>query len=161
MSLLQSALTVLNRTVSASSDGIPQTVGDGSVAKRRRDEEKQDRAYDRAFKSNVASAMTGLSYSALMEQANNKHTQFMNYTELSCNEKFNHTMQAKFGRMAEAALETANDMERQAHLIKSQQVDMSSLSDSAFETPNRSGARTPATNSTLQSNSTLDNSDSE
>jgi hypothetical protein len=70
-------------------------------------------AYDRAFKSNVATAMTSLSYSALMEQTNNKYNQFMNYMELSCNENFNDNMQAKFGCMADAALEAANKMERQ------------------------------------------------
>ncbi len=97
------------------------------MAKRRCNKEKQDRAYDKAFKLNVATAMTALSYSALMEQANNKHNQFMNYMDLSCNEKYKDTMQAKFGRMAESALETANEMERQAQQIKIQQVDMSSL----------------------------------
>jgi hypothetical protein len=164
MSLLQSALTVLRGELSVSSDGISETVGDGSTAKRRRDEEKQDRAYDRAFKSNVATAMTGLSYSALMEQANNKHNQFMNYMELSCNEKFNDSMKAKFGTMADAALEAANEMERQAKHIKSQQVDLALLPDSAFETPNRSRPTTPAptsstnstTNSTIESARLLD-----
>jgi len=75
MSLLQSALIVLQHDVSASSDGIPETVAAaGSMAKRRHDEEKQDHVYDRVFKSNVATAMSGLSWSSLMEQANNKHT---------------------------------------------------------------------------------------
>ena len=100
------------------------------MAKRRCNKEKQDRAYDKAFKLNVATAMTALSYSALMEQANNKHNQFMNYMELSCNENFNDTM-------ADAALEAANKMERQAKQIKSQQLDLALLHDSAFKTPNR------------------------
>jgi tryptophan synthase alpha subunit len=72
--------------------------------------------------------MTGLSYSALIKQANNKPNQFMNYMELSCNEKFN----------------DANKMERQAKQIKSQQVDLVLLPDSAFETPNRLCLMTPA-----------------
>jgi hypothetical protein len=100
------------------------------MTKRHCDEEKPDHAYDRAFKFNVATAMTSLSYSTLMEQANNKHNQFMNYIELSCNEKFNDGMKAKFGTMVDAALEAANEMERQAKHIKSQPVDLASLPDS-------------------------------
>jgi hypothetical protein len=135
----------------ASSDRIPKTSGDGLTVKRHCNKEKQDCAYNRAFKSNVATAMTGLSYSTLMEQANNKHTQFMNYMELSCNEKFKDDMKAKFGTMTDAALEADNEMERQVKKIKSQQVDLMLLPDSALETPNRPHPTTPAlsTNITL------------
>jgi hypothetical protein len=110
--------------------------------------------------SRERAAMAGLSYSALMEQANNKHNQFMTYMELSCNENFNDNMKAKSGTMADAALEAANKMERQAKHIKSQQVDLALLPDSAFETPNRSHLMTPApmasTNSTIESTRLLD-----
>jgi hypothetical protein len=122
------------------------------MAERHHDEEKQDHAsYDRAFKSNVATAMTGILDSPLMEQANNKHNQFMIYMELTCNEKFNDDMKAKFGTMVDAALEAANEMERQAKQIKSQQVDLTSLPDSAFETPNRLCLTTPAPTTTTNS----------
>jgi hypothetical protein len=69
----------------------------------------------------------------------------MNYMELSCNEKYYDNMKAKFGRMADDALEAANDMERQAKQIKSQKVDLSLLPEYSFETPNRSRLMTPAT----------------
>jgi hypothetical protein len=66
--------------------------------------------------------------------------------------------------MADTALEAANEMERQAKHIKSQQVDLVSLPDSTFETPNRSRPMTPAltastnstTNSTIESARLLD-----
>jgi hypothetical protein len=94
-----------------------------------------------------------------MEQANNKHTQFMNYMELSCNDKYDDSLKAKFGRMADAALESANKMESQAkQQVKGLQVDLSSLSDSPFETPNQSRPpTTPTTTTTAHSpTSTVD-----
>jgi hypothetical protein len=151
---LQKDSPVLSRNLPASSDGTPETVLAGTTAKRRRDEEKQVRAYDRAFKSNVTTAMSGLSYSSLMEQANNKHTQFMNYMELSCNDKYNDSLKAKFGRMADAALESANKMESQAKQVKGPQADLSSLSDSPFKTPNQSHPPTTPTTMTTAHSST-------
>ncbi len=66
-------------------------------------------------------------------------------------------LQAKFSAMADAALEAANEMESHAKQVKGLQVDLSSLSQSDVETPNRSQPDTPAVGTTAHSsNSTID-----
>jgi hypothetical protein len=135
--------------LSASSEGIPETTGAGSLAKRRRGEEKKDREdekkardYDMAFKSNLSTAMTGLSYSSLLEQANNKNNLFLKYTEMSMNERCGHEMKAKLCTMADEALEAAKEIETQALEMKAKSVDLSSSSD--ITTPTTSRGPTPA-----------------
>jgi len=61
------------------------------------------------------------------------------------NDKYNDALKAKFAGMADAALKAANEMESQAKQVKSLHVDLSSLSESPFETPNRVHPPTPAT----------------
>jgi hypothetical protein len=74
MSLLQSSLTVLRRELSASSDGIPKTAGNGSTTKKRHNKEKKDCAYDRAFKSNGWGYCHGRSFLFHFDGASNQQT---------------------------------------------------------------------------------------